>query len=175
MLNWIKLVEHQKNQSLVNINSQEPGGNEKYTGYISNVSRVFVSIRTVECWHYDGLTILPIELILDCETSEINDDRSSIIQWNNSQEMADFSWIDINSYEMLFSSIKKKEKFIYISDGLAGEVGKIVDVSSDKVTMQGIDGSGKEISEPFEFTFFEVAQITIDDEYSKVLQAFYEK
>jgi hypothetical protein len=166
MLNWIKLRRYKEEALPVRVTTSD---SEEYRGFVLDVNANFLMVVLVSEWHTDGVGIFPLGEVRKCEADVDFSHATKILLWLGVDLKPNYSWVSLESFPQLFSSVQSRDKAIYLSDRSSAEVGVVVSIERSFVKMRGIDAQGDWLQDEFEFKYDEMVQIVIDDEYSTVL------
>lgn len=158
-----------KNKSVIRITSFD---GDMYKGYAFKVTDLFVAIQQITDWHSDGIRVFPIDKVAGLRQSEHEAANESVLMWNGVEPTNEYEWLDLSSYEKLFTCLQQKEKTVWVGYDGRAQVGTINQVSADTVYTEDFHSQGYWMEGLSDTPFKDITDIAFDSEYITVLRAY---
>jgi hypothetical protein len=152
---------------------------ERVHGCILNYSEDFVLIHQTDDFQLDGYAILPIDAIEEVRYNEMEEFYDSVMQQEGLLDDfgIDYS-IDLSSWQTIFDSIIKNEKFAIIEceksddDDSQFLLGKIIRTKRDKFEMIYLNADGIFEDTITEQKYSEITIVRFDERYTNLFQKY---
>jgi hypothetical protein len=173
MLNDTKIDSLIGSDNCIDVIVNIDGDTEVYRGVLILASSNFILIQSIEELDDDGFVIFPVRTIDRIERSDIHEDIDRILSCIGFKYRKAPQSIAIDNWQNIFRYIQGRNILCGLTyeDGDL-EVGIIVDISGNDVTLRGIDGGGNFLVEPVIMPYHGIVAVWLERKYINALQKY---
>lgn len=146
------------------------------TGYIVDFSNDFILFKEVDDFFVRGFLVFPVHQVSKIRRNKKDIFFDKICRLEGIKDSIKKPDIELKNWESIFNSIKKLGFNVVIineiSDQDTFDIGPILKVTNDEVTINYFDATGKFDDDLTEIQFSDITHIDFDDKYTNTISKY---